>query len=225
MISNNQFDLIKYLAEKARDVNKNGANNRIPSLTELGKEQGVSISYLREQLGVARALGIVEVRPKTGINILPYRFDPAVNASLEYAIRLDRNLFYKFADLRSKLEAEYWYSAVESLQADDLNKLNLIVKDAIKKVNRDRRTVPYKEHKDLHLTIFSRLDNPFVIGYLEAFWESYKKISQSVVNDLDYLVQIWDYHKQIVDAICEGDFEKSYHVMLFHMDCLGRKDI
>ena len=115
MISNNQFDLIKYLAEKARDVNKNGANNRIPSLTELGKEQGVSISYLREQLGVARALGIVEVRPKTGINILPYRFDPAVNASLEYAIRLDRNLFYKFADLRSKLEAEYWYSAVESL--------------------------------------------------------------------------------------------------------------
>ena len=99
MISNNQFNLIKYLAEKARDVNKNGANNRIPSLTELGKEQGVSISYLREQLGVARTLGFVEVRPKTGINILPYRFGPAVNAGLEYAIRLDRNLFYKFADL------------------------------------------------------------------------------------------------------------------------------
>jgi DNA-binding FadR family transcriptional regulator len=225
MITNNQFDLMKYLAERARDVNNNGANNRIPSLTKLGKEKGVSISYLREQLGVARTLGIVEVRPKTGINVLPYRFGPAVNASLEYAIRIDRNLFYKFADLRTKLEAEYWYSAIELLQADDLNKLKSIVKKAIKKVNLDRRTVPHKEHKELHLTIFSRLDNPFVTGFLEAFWESYKKISQSVVNDLDYLVQIWDYHNQIVNAICDGDFEKSYHVMLFHMDFLGRKDI
>jgi len=225
MITNNKFDLIKYLAGRARDVNRNGANNRIPSLTELGKEQGVSIYYLREQLVVARTLGIVEVRPKTGINILPFKFGPAVSESLEYAIRIDRNIFYKFADLRTKLEDDYWYSALEVLQPDDLTKLNLIVKDAIEKVNRDRRTVPHKEHRELHLTIFSRLDNPFVIGILEAFWESYKKISQSVVNDLDYLVQIWDYHKQIVDAICDGDFEKSYHVMLFHMDFLGRKDI
>jgi len=225
MVSDNQFDLIKYLAEKSREVNKNGANSRIPSLTELSKEQGVSISYLREQLGVARTLGFVDVRPKTGIKLLPYRFSPAISASLNYAIRSDRNLFFKFAEMRSRLESDYWYIATEKLTADDHDILNSIVEDAIRKVNHDRSRVPHKEHRDMHLTIFKRLDNPFVFGVLEAFWEAYKKISISVVKDLDYLVQIWDYHKQIVDAICNGDLKKSYDVMLHHMEFLGRKDI
>jgi len=225
MISNNQFDLIKYLAEKSREVNREGANSRIPSLTDLSKEQGVSISYLREQLGVARTLGFVEVRPKTGINILPYKFSPAVNASLDYAIRCDRGMFYKFAEMRTKLEADFWFKATELLTPKDHERLNLIVDDAIRKVNHDRSRVPHKEHRDLHLTIFNRLDNPFVIGVLEAFWVAYEGISLSVVKDLDYLIQTWDYHKQIVDAICVGDYKKSYDVMLFHMGFLGRKDI
>ena len=225
MMQNNQFDLLKYLAEKSRETLNNGGVNRVPSLTDLSKEQGVSISYLREQLGVARTLGFVEVRPKTGINLLPYKFSPAVKASLDYAIRLSRANFYKFADLRSKLEADYWYSAIELLKPTDLQKMNLIVNKAIKKITQDRSRVPHNEHRNLHMMIFSRLENPFVIGILESFWEAYEGFSQSVVTDLDYLIQIWEYHKQIVDAICAGDFEKSYHVMQFHMDFLGRKDI
>ena len=63
------FDFIKYLA------NGNGGD-RLPSLQELSAEHGVSISVLREQLQVARALGFVEVRPRTGIKRLPYTFAP-----------------------------------------------------------------------------------------------------------------------------------------------------
>ena len=225
MISSNQFDLIKYLAEKAKDANRNGGDYRILSLTGLSKEQGVSISYLREQLGVARAIGIVDVRPKTGINLLQYRFSPAVSVSLDYAIRLDRSLFYKFADLRSKLEEDYWYSALENLLPEDIELLNQIVEKALKKVNYDKSRVPHKEHIELHMTIFKRFDNPFVMGILESFWSAYERISPTVAKDQEYLVQMWDYHKQIVEAINVGDFEKSFHVMLFHMDFLGRNDI
>ncbi len=225
MISSKQFDLINYLADKAKESNRNGGENRILSLNGLSKEQGVSISYLREQLGVARTLGIVDVRPKTGINLLPYSFAPAVSVSLDYAIRLDRDLFYKFADLRSKVEADYWYPAIEKLTSEDIEQLVKIVDKAIEKVNHDRTRVPHKEHRELHLKIFNRLENPFVLGILEAFWIAYERIIPTVATDQEYLIQMWDYHKQIIEAICEGDFEKSFHVMLFHMDFLGRKDI
>ncbi len=57
-------------------------NYRIPALAELSKQLGVSIASLREQLEVARMLGVVEVRPKTGIRRLKFSFKPAVTHSL-----------------------------------------------------------------------------------------------------------------------------------------------
>ena len=47
-------------------------NDRVPSLKELSQKLGVSIAGLREQLEVARVLGVVEVKPKTGIRRVPY---------------------------------------------------------------------------------------------------------------------------------------------------------
>jgi DNA-binding FadR family transcriptional regulator len=37
----------------------------------MSKELGVSVALLREQLEVAKAIGLVEVRPRTGIRRLP----------------------------------------------------------------------------------------------------------------------------------------------------------
>ncbi|HOM68076.1 MAG TPA: GntR family transcriptional regulator, partial [Brevefilum fermentans] len=50
------------------------ADNRLPALSELSKELNMSVATLREQLEVARTLGVVEVKPKTGIRKLPYDF-------------------------------------------------------------------------------------------------------------------------------------------------------
>jgi len=41
---------------------------RVPSLTEMSQQLGVSVARLREQLEVARAMGLVEVHPRTGIH-------------------------------------------------------------------------------------------------------------------------------------------------------------
>src|SRR5512133_2307366 len=67
------------------------AENGLPSLIELSRELGISVAGLREQLEVARALGLVEVRPRTGIRRLPYTFLPAVRRSLDYAMSLEES--------------------------------------------------------------------------------------------------------------------------------------
>ncbi len=47
---------------------------KLPALPALSRQLGISVGSLREQLEVARALGLVEVRPHRGIRRLPYSF-------------------------------------------------------------------------------------------------------------------------------------------------------
>jgi DNA-binding FadR family transcriptional regulator len=215
-----RFDFMSYLADKARtgsDDNNTDDPTRIPALTDLSQETGMSIATLREQLGVARAFGLVEVRPRTGIRLIPFSFTPAVYQSLSYAMACSRHSFEKFADLRRHVEANYWFEAVQSLLPEDHQYLQELVQQAFDKLHNRPVRVPHGEHRELHLTIFSRLDNPFVYGLMEAYWLAYENIGYNRYSDLDYLKKVWQYHKEIVDAICEGDTQTSYQKLLDHM--------
>lgn len=228
MAKKQQFDLLTYLAAHAapdQSGNDADSNGRIPSLNDLSKEHGVSIASLREQLGVARALGFVEVRPRTGIKRLPYSFTPAVQESLSYAITLDKGYFEDFSNLRKHIEADYWYEAVELLSEDDKAYLHTLVEQAWGKLHTEPIRVPQQEHRDLHLSIYSRLENPFVTGILEAYWDAYEEVGLNLYTDLDYLKKVWEYHRQIVNAICEGDFQNGYVRLLEHMDLIDHRTI
>ncbi|MBI3360895.1 MAG: FCD domain-containing protein, partial [Chloroflexi bacterium] len=66
------------------------------------------------------------------------------------------------------------------------------------------------------LTIFGRLNNPFVKGILEAYWEGYEAVEFNLFADYAYLQQVWNYHEQIVNAIAEGDFDGGYAALVEH---------
>ncbi|MEK6222123.1 MAG: FCD domain-containing protein [Chloroflexota bacterium] len=220
------FEFLTYLAESAKEDKKNGNNHdRIPPLTELSKEKGVSIASLREQLGVARALGLVEVRPRTGIRRLPYTFSPAVSESLDYAIQVDRKYFDNFSDLRKHIEADYWHEAVQLLTKEDKQYLVELVDQAWEKLHGSPIQLVHNEHRQLHVTIFRRLDNPFVIGIMEAYWDAYEKVGLNRYEDLAYLKSVWQFHRRIVDAICNEEYKQGFNLLLEHMDLIGHRYI
>lgn len=70
--SPNLSEFLRYLAEHQE------AENGLPALNELSREMGVGIAALRGQFEVARSLGLVEVKPRTGMRRKPYNFAPAV---------------------------------------------------------------------------------------------------------------------------------------------------
>ncbi len=210
-------DLLVYLAQH------DGQEESLPSLTELSQELGMSVALVREQLEVARALGLVEVRPRTGIRRLPYSFFPAVHLSLQYALARDRHLFESFASLRNHIEAAYWYEAVQRLQPEDHRALLEIVERAEEKLQRVPAEIPHPEHRHLHLLIYSRLENPFVSGLLEAYWEAYETVGLNVVTSLEYLREVWSYHRRMVEAIVRGDYEAGYRALLEHTDLLSHR--
>jgi DNA-binding FadR family transcriptional regulator len=97
--------------------------DQIPPLTELSSELGISVNKLREQLEVARMLGLVDVRPRAGIRLKAYNFLPAVRLSLLYALAMDRRSFRDFGDLRISIEVGFWREAVGRLLPEARDRL------------------------------------------------------------------------------------------------------
>jgi len=219
--SNLSSDFLNYLV--ASPPNNGDAVPTIPSLSELSKELGVSVASLREQLEVAEALGLVEVRPRTGIRRLPYNFFPAVYQSLSYAIQLDRSYFDAYSELRNQVEAAFWDKAVRLLTPEDHRTLQSLMARAWDKLHGQPVQIPHPEHRQLHLGIYSRLGNPFVQGVLEAYWEAYEQAGLNVYADYNYLKEVWNYHQQMVDAICTGEFERGYQALIEHKDLLYQR--
>jgi DNA-binding FadR family transcriptional regulator len=215
-INNTLSEFMQYLASHEQ------AEQSLPALTALSAELGVSVASLREQLEVARALGLVEVRPRTGIRRQPYSFSPAVRQSLQYALALDKNNFIAFADLRRHVETAYWHEAVKLLLPEDHNALQALLTRAWEKLRGTPIEIPHPEHRELHLIIYRRLNNPFVTGLLYAYWDAYETVGLNFFTDYNYLTEVWNYHQKMVDAICENDVEAGFKALTEHSDLINQ---
>jgi DNA-binding FadR family transcriptional regulator len=80
--------------------------------------------------------------------------------------------------------------------------------------------VPNGEHRQFHLLIFSRLNNPFVKGLLESYWEAYEASELTRFANYQYWLDVWTYHERIVDALCANEFEKGRQLLIEHFDML-----
>lgn len=208
-------DLIRYIVASGRQPGE-----RLPSLEKLSAELKISTGKLREQLEVARALGLVEVRPHTGIRVAEYNFLPAIRFSLLYALARDPGQFEAFGELRNHVEAAFWHEAVACLTAEDHAQLTDLVAQAWAKLDGHPIQIPHAEHRSLHLTIFKHLGNPFVKGLLEAYWEAYEAVGLSVYSDYQYLREVWGYHERIVRALIAGNAAEGHRLLLEHTTLL-----
>ena len=209
-------EFMRYLASHKE------AEDGLPTLKTLSQELGVSVASLREQLEVARALGLVEVKPGLGrTRRRAFSFTPAIRQSLGYALALNDEHFRKYAELRNHVEAAYWYEAVEKLTKEDKQALNDLITRAWEKLRRMPVQVPHEEHRTMHLLIYKRLENPFVTGILEAYWDAYEAVRLNVfAGGYDYLQEVWRYHQTMVESICTGDYKAGYEALVAHTDLL-----
>lgn len=210
-------DLLEYIVREGF-----APGDRLPTINELQADDylGVSISKVREQLEVARALGLVEVKSKTGMKMRSYSFTPAVRLSLFFALAQDQRNFELFGELRNHLEVAFWNEACALLKDEDKRLMRECLDRADAKLNGKPVRIPTEEHRTFHLTVFKRLDNPFVMGILEAYWDAYDAVELNRYSDYSYLQQVWSYHERIFQAICEGDFERAKALFIDHTNLI-----
>lgn len=193
---------------------------RLPTLNQIGKELGVSVGKLREQLEIARNLGLVSVRPRVGIVREPFDFSQAVLAGVLFGLGTGEAQFEQFSELRQAIEIDFWQTAVCELTPEDKQFLQLLVNKAWAKLKGDPIHVPNEEHRQLHLTIFSRLDNPFVKGMLAAYWDAYEASELTRFSPYEYWLEVWTYHEKIVEAIVQDEFAAGLDLLKAHFDLL-----
>jgi DNA-binding FadR family transcriptional regulator len=206
---------LKYLAKQACS-----GNERLPSLTALSHELGISVASLREQLEIARVLGFVEIRPKTGIKWLPYDFAPSIMLSSAYAIEISSTYFDQYRDLRNHLEAVYFYEAVSLLRKNDIEQMFKIIDSAEAKIGRTPPITPHREHRDWHLLLFSHIENIFLDGILSVYWEIYENQGYAYVSDPVYLRNVWFYHRKITEQLALTNYSDAYQIFLEHKDLI-----
>lgn len=210
-------DLLNYIVRQGFQP-----GDRLPTISELQDQEnlGISVSKVREQLEVARALGLVEVRSKTGTRLKEYSFTPAARLSLFYALATDLRYFELFSEVRTHLEMAFWHEACALLAEADKQEMRGYVEAARAKLSESRVRIPHEEHRAFHLTVFKHLKNPFVLGLLEAYWDAYEAVELNRYIEYSYLQQVWDYHTRILDAICAGDFDAAQKAFLEHTQLL-----
>jgi DNA-binding FadR family transcriptional regulator len=213
-----QSDILRFIVE-----NGYHPGDPLPTIQEISEMLGVSVAKTRESLEIARALGVVDIKPGRGTRVEDFAFGPVVTLSALYAIGQDGVNFARLREVRDALEIQFWEEATGLLQPEDLVRLRGLLTAADHLLERQPVQVPAQEHRAFHMTIFSRLNNPFVQGMLEAFWEAYEAFGLNLYQDLSYHRTVWEYHARIVDAIEAGDVDRGRQLLIEHMNLLQNR--
>ncbi|MFQ5400231.1 MAG: FadR/GntR family transcriptional regulator [Anaerolineae bacterium] len=193
---------------------------KLPSLNDISTDLGMSVGKLREQLEVTRSLGLVSVRPRTGIQREPFDFAKVILDSVLFSLETGEATFAHFSQLRLALETSFWLEAVAKLTPEDKTHLRVIISRAWAKLKGEPIHVPNGEHRELHLAMFRRLDNPFVQGLLETYWDAYEASELTRFSSYQYWLDVWEYHERIVDALCEDNFDLGRKLLIEHFSLL-----
>ena len=219
ILSDKQSVFIEYLLSIAK-----GNKNNIPSIKHISQELGLSIPCVREQMELARNLGLIKVQPRKGISILPYDFSPAVVKSLYYAIKSDIDYFHQYSVLRNQLDKSFFIESAKMLDNSDIFAIISIVQRAINKLNSNQIQIPHQEHRSFHLRIYSKLENMFVKGLLKSYWDMYELVGLDLFIDLPYLEKVWDYHGRIIMMISSGEYKKAYQLLEEHINLIYKRE-
>lgn len=196
--------LLDYFSARYRE----GEKSSLPPLTELSKELGVSVASLREQLEVARAFGLVEVRPRTGITINDYSFRPAAARSFLYSVKLDQGYFTQLTGLWKSVEMSFIRPVLQKLSEDGISKITEIVNKANNKIHSTPAQIPHEEERSLHEYLFEKSGNQFVFGIVEAFWDTYEAVGLNIYTSYDWLEEKWGSYLAFANALARGDFSE-----------------
>ena len=219
IISDKQKIFLEYLIQFPQRKQEN-----IPSIQSMSEDLGLSTACLREQMELAKNLGIISARPRKGIEILPYKFSPAASKSLYYAVNLDYSYFVQYSEVRNHLEKAYFLESVQLLDSEEISRIQLLVDAAFKKLDGFPVQIPHDEHRKYHMSFYIHLENIFLTGLLEAYWDVYELVGLSIYSDLEYLKKVWDYHAQIIENISKGNLETSFELLCTHMEFISQRE-
>lgn len=139
----------------------------LPTEGEIAQQLGVGRSSVREAIKALESLGIVEVRHGYGTFVREYNFD-AIFENLAFGIQFNVATLQELLQIRTWLEAAALGDAIKKMTAEQLEKLDALMKEWAK---RDENNEPIADlDEKFHLLLFEPLNNDSLIKLIRVFW-------------------------------------------------------
>lgn len=217
------YPILQYIVDEELAVQNGAKPAKLPPMDELAQALGMSRGKLREDLIVAQAYGVVEMRPGDGTYVRPLDFYTVMRTLVLYSTACDWENFDHFYKLRVQVEIGFWDEATANLTEEDKQELLEVVERAEQKLKGSPAEIPHREHRNLHLLMFRRLENGFVQGLLKTYWDAYEAVGLHRYFDLSYYESMWANHRAIVEALVNGQTEKGQEILVRHFTLLDSR--
>jgi GntR family transcriptional repressor for pyruvate dehydrogenase complex len=216
------YTILQYIVDK--ELATPGSEPvKLPPMEDLAEELAISRGKLREEMVVMQAYGVVDMRPGDGTYVCPFDFYTAIRTLTLYSTACDWRNFDHLYRLRVQLEIGFWEEATSSLDDESKQRLQQILERAEAKLKGTPVEIPHREHRNFHLLIYSRLDNTFVQGLLNTYWDAYEAVGLHRYFDFSYFEEMWRSHREIVEAILAGRYQEGKEVLARHFTLLDSR--
>lgn len=180
--------------------------SRLPTEKELALALGVGRSAVREAVKSLQILGVLDVKPKEGIVVKKFNFEPIIE-NLEYSLIIDNYHILELLDLRIALENAYLAQAVEHATFSQFKELRDIIHEMERKAAAGQSIL--EEDMRFHVALYANVDNSILRSLLSLFWRMLLKMDEysNIITDPDNNSVI-DTHLQLLDAFTKHDTER-----------------
>lgn len=194
-------------------------NDRLPSERELAKKLGCSRTSLREACRVLESEGLIVSKAGGG------RFVQQVDQrlTLKYRVNpvdmIEKTAVMHFLEAREALEPKIVELACERATEKDIAKIESALKTMEEKLKYPDEKVD--ADSNFHLALAEATQNFVFVSLMEMNLNLYRQVRKQTLTSTDRYMESLQEHKDVLEAIKEGNKERAVRAMHTHLQHLA----
>jgi GntR family transcriptional regulator, transcriptional repressor for pyruvate dehydrogenase complex len=193
--------------------------DKIPSERDMADELKVSRQCVREAINSLKAIGLLEVRKRSGIyvksitsELLKGPFD---------IIKDDVSKVYELMDIRKVLEYYSAFYAAKNATKKDIKRLHSVLLK-LEVTTRDVKKYDYNSEFQFHFLIAQASHNTMLLHIINTIYdkimEAIKKTIDTMFLDRKNRRRLFEHHRAVFEAIKEGAAREAARKMVKHFE-------
>jgi len=189
---------------------------RLPPERELAKKLGVSRPVVHEAIVDLAVKGLVSMTPRIGTVVNDYRRQGSIallTSLLEYHDgKLDPKLLEGMLNMRLLVEMENARLAARNRTDAQLEEFDRLLQQEAQADPSDIETITQLDF-EFHLLVTIATDNLLYPLLINSFKPVYTNLTGQFFEDISVVPVVFDFHRQLVDAIRSRDEQKATDIM------------
>ncbi|GHO42650.1 FadR/GntR family transcriptional regulator [Ktedonospora formicarum] len=189
----------------------------LPSESELASQLGISRNAVREAIKILQTLDIVETRHGQGTFVGKLSLNALVDG-LAFRVLFDGEehlrTLRELLEIRQVLECGLIQRVPRTIPAEHITELYQLVEAM--ETQAEQNALSPQEDRAFHDVLYRSLDNKLLIQILQAFWDVFQRVRQTLPGIPPHPQITAQAHRRIVDAVAARDVHAAAAAMQEH---------